>query len=70
MLCWSGQGVQTRAILRLPAQFAWTVHRGELDPPLGWYSPRFGVKQPTTMLLGVGICGRSEEQCTTLEFGR
>ena len=70
MLCWSGQGVQTRAILRLPAQFAWTVHRGELDPPLGWYSPRFGVKQPTTMLLGVGICRGGEELCTTLEFGR
>ena len=24
---------------------------------LGWYSERFGVKQPTITLLGVGQCG-------------
>jgi hypothetical protein len=24
---------------------------------LGWYSERFGVKEPATTLLGVGRCG-------------
>jgi hypothetical protein len=67
---WRRPWVVTRAILRLAAQLAWTVHSGEIDPPLGWYSPRFGVKQPTTMLLGVGICSGGGELLYELEFER
>lgn len=26
------------------------IHRGEKDPPRGWYSPRFGSKQPASRL--------------------
>ena len=34
------------------ASSTWSAHRGETDPPLGWYSPRFGVRVPTTTLVG------------------
>ncbi|MDF3046662.1 MAG: heparinase, partial [Ornithinibacter sp.] len=35
-----------------PRELTWSAHRGETDPPLGWYSPRFGVRVPTTTLVG------------------
>ena len=31
---------------------SWSLHRGETDPVLGWYSPSFGVKQPAWALIG------------------
>ena len=27
-----------------------SLHRGESDPPRGWFSPRYGVKAPATLL--------------------
>ena len=50
-LTWAGAG---HATMDLPAALSWAVHRGETDPVLGWYSPRFGVKEPTAVLLGSG----------------
>ena len=55
MPAWSGRassspgrdGISTRnATLLLPDGLSWSLHRGETDPVLGWYSPRFGAKQP------------------------
>ena len=31
------------------------AHRGESDPPLGWYSAGFGRKEPSTTLVGTGF---------------
>ena len=45
------------ATFTLAPVLQWSAHRGELSPPLGWYSERFGVMQPATTLLGVGTCG-------------
>jgi len=45
------------ATIALPDCLRWTMHRGECEPILGWYSERFGVKQPATTLLGEGHCG-------------
>ncbi|WP_202872523.1 heparinase II/III family protein [Kribbella soli] len=42
------------AAVELPAGLSWTLHRGETDPILGWYSGRFGHKVPSTTLLGSG----------------
>ena len=42
------------ARLDLPAELVWDVHRGEQDPPLGWYSAGFGHKVPATVLTGRG----------------
>jgi hypothetical protein len=57
------------AVLTLPAHLVWRTHRGESDPVLGWYSPAFGTKEPTTTLVGTGICGVPRlELRTTLAF--
>ena len=54
-LSWRDREGQLReAQLVLPAALEWAAHRGETDPPLGWYSPRFGARVPTTTLVGVG----------------
>ncbi|MFZ0664241.1 MAG: alginate lyase family protein [Acidimicrobiales bacterium] len=40
------------ARMELPVQAEWAKHRGERSPLLGWYSPSFGVVEPTTVLMG------------------
>jgi hypothetical protein len=45
------------AVLQLPPELSWTAHRGETDPPLGWYSAGFGRKEPSTTLVGSGTPG-------------
>ncbi|HEY6577717.1 MAG TPA: alginate lyase family protein, partial [Rhizomicrobium sp.] len=42
----------SRIRLKLPAQLAWRAVRGGKTPMLGWYSPSFGVRLPTTTLVG------------------
>ncbi|MYW94025.1 heparinase [Amycolatopsis rubida] len=49
-LTWPGR----TATMELPPQLAWTAHRGEANPPLGWYSPGFGRREPATTLVGSG----------------
>jgi hypothetical protein len=56
------------ADLHLPGQLHWSQHRGETKPILGWYSPRFGEKVPSTTLLGIGNCDESLELRTLLVF--
>jgi hypothetical protein len=38
--------------MALPTGVDWRLHRGETDPPLGWYSPRFAEKVPSWTLTG------------------
>jgi Heparinase II/III-like protein/Heparinase II/III N-terminus len=64
-------GTSTRsATLRLPADLSWSLSRGERDPVLGWYSPRFGEKQPTWTIVGEGTCSGdgSDTYTTVLQF--
>lgn len=53
-LTWAGKGSAT---LELPTTLSWAVHHGETGAVLGWYSPRFGVKEPTAVLVGSGTAG-------------
>ncbi|GAB7007655.1 alginate lyase family protein [Nocardioides sp. AN3] len=54
-LTWTGRDeTQQHAALTLPAELSWSVHRGETEPIIGWFAPRFGVRQPITTLQGVG----------------
>ena len=51
-LRWPTAGGEASAHLTLATGLRWEIHRGRLDPILGWYSARFGVKEPTTALVG------------------
>jgi hypothetical protein len=54
-LAWAGAGtVLRRAQMSLPATLRWQVHRGQHDPPLGWYSAGFGRREPSVTLIGQG----------------
>ncbi len=68
-LSWPGPKGGGSATLSLPPVLQWTAHRGETDPILGWYSPQFGRKEPTTTILGTGYCGSDGgELRTVLQF--
>jgi hypothetical protein len=57
------------ATMTLPSGLRWSMHRGECDPVLGWYSDRFGIKVPTTTLLGDGHCnGEALELRSSIQF--
>ncbi|MGP8149122.1 MAG: alginate lyase family protein [Acidimicrobiales bacterium] len=59
------------ATMALPGSLHWSMHRGEYHPILGWYSDRFGVKEPTTTLLGEGHCnGEVLELRSSIQFAR
>ena len=64
LLSWPGG----TARLRLPAQLTWSAHRGETEPPLGWYSPGFGRREPATTLIGSGTSTPGGVLTTVLRF--
>ncbi len=67
-LSWTRDGEDRSAALDLPGQLSWRAHRGESDPPLGWYSAGFGRKEPATTLVGTGFADGTEEFTTVLRF--
>lgn len=68
VLTWIRHGEGRSAVLDLPEQLAWQAHRGETDPPLGWYSAGFGRKELTTTLVGTGFTDGAEGFTTVLRF--
>ncbi|WP_354637395.1 alginate lyase family protein [Kitasatospora camelliae] len=68
LLTWTRDGEDRSAVLDLPGQLTWRAHRGESDPPLGWYSPGFGRKEPATTLVGTGVADGAEGFTTVLGF--
>ncbi|MGP9023064.1 alginate lyase family protein [Streptomyces sp. BR1] len=67
-LTWTRDGEDRSAVLDLPGPLSWRAHRGESDPPLGWYSPGFGRKEPTTTLVGTGFTDGAQGFTTVLRF--
>ncbi|MFC8125785.1 alginate lyase family protein [Streptomyces sp. NPDC057302] len=67
-LTWTRDGEDRSAVLDLPGQLNWRAHRGESDPPLGWYSPGFGRKEPSTTLIGTGFADGAQGFTTVLRF--
>jgi hypothetical protein len=68
-LSWSTPAGRRRAKVTLPSGLGWTVHRGEISPILGWYSERFGLKEPTSTVLGVGWCSPGNQELrSAVEF--
>src|SRR5215472_2987528 len=56
------------ACLQLPRQLNWTLHRGETNPIIGWYSPGLGRRVPAFALIGNGRSNPDTPLCTRLEF--
>jgi hypothetical protein len=71
LLRWAGRGGAAReGVLDLPQDLAWSVHKGETDPPLGWYSSGFGRRVPSSTLLGSGsLVPGTTALRTLLRFG-
>ena len=68
MLRWPAASTQRTARLELPSGLRWSLHRGESDPILGWYSPGLGRRVPSFTLLGYGRCVPGAPLATRLEF--
>ena len=69
-LTWTNDTVIRSATLSLPNGPSWSLSRGETDPILGWYSSRFGEKQPTWAVVGEGACTGTgcDSYATVLQF--
>jgi hypothetical protein len=67
ILRWPGAAAPGEARLGLPP-LRWSVHRGETDPILGWYSPGLGRRVPAVTLIGRGHSAPDEPLITRLEF--
>ncbi|MCB8908042.1 MULTISPECIES: alginate lyase family protein [unclassified Streptomyces] len=68
MLTWTRDGEDRSAVLDLPGELSWQAHRGETNPPLGWYSAGFGRKEPATTLVGTGFADGASGFTTVLGF--
>ncbi|MFJ9082817.1 alginate lyase family protein [Streptomyces sp. NPDC102384] len=68
VLTWIRDGEGRSAVLELPGELSWRAHRGESEPPLGWYSAGFGRKEATTALVGTGFAEERGEFTTVLRF--
>ncbi|MER7229317.1 alginate lyase family protein [Streptomyces olivaceus] len=68
VLTWARDDEERTALLDLPSRLSWRAHRGESDPPLGWYSPGFGRREPATTLVGTGFADGTERFTTVLAF--
>jgi hypothetical protein len=68
-LGWPGADAPGGARLELPGALRWSLHHGETDPILGWYSPGLGHRVPAVTLLGEGDCGPGDVLVTRLAFG-
>jgi Heparinase II/III-like protein/Heparinase II/III N-terminus len=67
VLRWPGSSTSATARLELPSALRWSLHRGETEPILGWYSPGLGRRVPTFTLVGCGRCPGAP-LATRLEF--
>jgi len=67
-LSWGGPSGGGGARLELPSELNWTLHRGETDPVLGWYSTGLGDREEAFTLLGEGSCQSGHALRTRLTF--
>jgi hypothetical protein len=56
------------AWLELSPELQWSLHRGETDPILGWYSRGLGQRVPACTLLGRGYVVPGKPLATRLVF--
>ena len=68
VLNWPTASTPGEARLELPLTLSWSLHRGETDPILGWYSGSLGERRPAFTLIGRGRCVPGVPLTTRLEF--
>jgi Heparinase II/III-like protein/Heparinase II/III N-terminus len=68
VLRWPYGSTSVAARLELPQPLRWSLHRGETDPILGWYSSGLGRRVPAVTLLGRGHSASDQPLITRLEF--
>ncbi|HTX27473.1 MAG TPA: alginate lyase family protein [Streptosporangiaceae bacterium] len=68
VLSWPQADKPGSARLELPGALRWSLHRGETDPILGWYSDGLGRRVQAFTLLGCGRSGPGTPLATRLEF--
>jgi hypothetical protein len=68
ILGWAVASTQQAARLELPPGLSWSLHRGETDPIMGWYSPGLGRRVPAFSVLGRGRSAPGAPLATRLEF--
>lgn len=68
IVSWHVDDEQRSGVVQLPAQLQWSVHRGELDPIQGWYSPAFGARVPAAVLVGRGAIDAGTRLITEFEL--
>jgi hypothetical protein len=67
-LTWPDTVTPGSAELALPAGLEWSLHRGETEPILGWYSTGLGHRVPAFTLLGQGRSLPGGPWVTRLKF--
>jgi len=67
-LSWPDAATPGAARMELPPQLRWTLHRGETEPILGWYSGGFGHRTPAYTLLGCGTVQAGTPLTSRLQF--
>ncbi len=68
VLRWPGGPASGWARMILPPRLRWSLHRGETDPILGWYSSGLGRRTPAFALVGHGRSVPGAPLITRLEF--
>jgi hypothetical protein len=68
ILQWAHGEASGTAWLELPESLRWSLHRGETNPILGWYSGGLSHRVPVFTLLGHGRSMPGEPLSTQLEF--
>jgi len=68
VLTWPGADATGMARMELAGQLLWTLHKGETDPILGWYSCGLGRRTPACTLIGRGRSAPEALLTTRLEF--
>ena len=68
LLEWDADGKRFSAVMALPEDLVWTQVRGQDNPPMGWYSPAFGTKVPSVVLVGSGTLQGNRRFTTTVQF--
>jgi hypothetical protein len=67
-LNWAGTASPGAARMELPRQLQWSLHHGQTEPILGWYSPGLGRRIPAYTLIGRGRAEPGQPFTTRLNF--